>query len=469
MKKTWKQRLQGWIRGGQGRTSPYWDKLMDWAAARDLQDRQDFATDGDWAILEQNPGRPRIFVWSMLALLLVALLWAALSQIDEVARGEGKVVPVSQNQHIQSLDGGVVSKILVKEGQIVQKGQLLLNIDNTRFVSSLNENQAQYLSLLAKAARLRAIANNVPFELPKEVVQQAADIARQETDLYQTKRRELDANVSIARQELTQRSQELNEVRAKLAQAQQGYQLTQRELAVTKPLKESGAVSDVDLLRLQRDVSRYQGERDMASAQIPKLQAAISEANHKIQEVELNFRNQASAELSETMGKINSLSAGSSGLADKVKLSEVRSPVKGEVKRLFVNTIGGVVQPGKDILEIVPLEDSLMIETRVSPRDIAFLRPGQRAMVRFTAYDYTVYGGMEGSLQEIGADTVTDDKGNAFYIVKVRTSQGALGEKHLPIIPGMVAQVDIMTGKKSILSYLLKPVLRAKAEAFTER
>ena len=351
----------------------------------------------------------------------------------------------------------------------MQKGQLLLNIDNTRFVSSLNENQAQYLSLLAKAARLRAIANNVPFALPKEVIQQAPDIAKQETELYQAKRQELDANVSMARQEQAQRSQELNEVRARYAQAQQGLQLTQRELAVTKPLKESGAVSDVDLLRLQRDVSRYQGDRDMAGAQIPKLQAAISEANHKIQEVELNFRNQASADLSDTMGKINSLSAGSSGLADKVKLSEVRSPVKGEVKRLFVNTIGGVVQPGKDILEIVPLEDSLMIETRVSPRDIAFLRPGQRAMVRFTAYDYTVYGGMEGSLQEIGADTVTDDKGNAFYIVKVRTRAGALGEKHLPIIPGMVAQVDIMTGKKSILSYLLKPVLRAKAEAFTER
>lgn len=469
MKTTWKQKLQGWIQRGQDKTSPYWDKLMDWAAARDLQDRLDFATDGDWAILEQSPGRPRVFVWTMLGLLVVALLWAGLSQIDEVARGEGKVVPVTQNQHIQSLDGGVVSKILVKEGQIVQKGQLLLNIDNTRFVSSLNENQAQYLSLLGKAARLRAIANNVPFELPKEVSTQAPDVAKQEMDLYLTKRRELEATVSIARQELTQRSQELNEVRARYEQAQQGYQLTQRELAVTKPLKESGAVSDVDLLRLQRDVSRYLGERDMAGAQIPKLQAAISEANHKIQEVELNFRNQASADLSDTMGKINSLSAGSSGLADKVKLSEVRSPVKGEVKRLFVNTIGGVVQPGKDILEIVPLEDSLMIETRVSPRDIAFLRPGQRAMVRFTAYDYTVYGGMEGSLQEIGADTVTDDKGNAFYIVKVRTRQGALGEKHLPIIPGMVAQVDIMTGKKSILSYLLKPVLRAKAEALTER
>ncbi|WP_293763785.1 HlyD family type I secretion periplasmic adaptor subunit [uncultured Aquitalea sp.] len=469
MKRTWKQRFASWLGVARLRTSPWWDKLMDWAAARDLQDRMDFATDADWAILEQKPGRPRVFVWSMAGFFVVALLWAALAKVDEVAKGEGKVVPLSQNQHIQSLDGGVVSKILVKEGQIVQKGQLLLNIDNTRFMSSLNENQAQYLALQGKAARLRAIANNTPFEMPQQVSASAPDIAKQEMELYQTKRQELDATISVARQELNQRTQELNEVRAKRDQAQQGYELTVRELAVTKPLKESGAVSDVDLLRLQRDVSRYQGERDMANAQIPKIQAAMSEATHKIQEVELNFRNQASAELSDTMAKINSLSAGSSGLADKVKLSEVRSPVKGEVKRLFVNTIGGVVQPGKDILEIVPLEDSLLVEARVSPRDIAFLRPGQRAMVRFTAYDYTVYGGMEATLQEIGADTVTDDKGNAFYIVKVRTKEGTLGEKHLPIIPGMVAQVDIMTGKKSILSYLLKPVLRAKAEALTER
>ena len=216
-------------------------------------------------------------------------------------------------------------------------------------------------------------------------------------------------------------------------------------------------------------MSRYRGERDMVGAQIPRIQAAISEAQRKIQEVELAFRNQASIELSETMGKMGSLSEGSVGLEDKVKLSEIRSPVHGEVKRLFTNTIGGVVQPGKDIAEIVPLNESLLLETRITPRDIAFLRPGQRAVVRYTAYDFTIYGGMEGVLEGIGADTITDEKGNAFYIVKVRTKGSRLGEAKLPIIPGMVAQVDIMTGKKSILSYMLKPVLRAKAEALSER
>ena len=222
-------------------------------------------------------------------------------------------------------------------------------------------------------------------------------------------------------------------------------------------------------MRLERDVARYRGERDQASAQIPRLQAAIREATEKINEVELAFRNKASAELSEAMAKLNALSEGSVALEDKVKLSEVRSPVNGEVKKLYINTIGGVVQPGKDIVEIVPLDEGLLLETKINPRDIAFLHPGQKAVVRYTAYDYTVYGGMEGVVETIGADTITDDKGNAFYIVKVRTKGSRLGEQKLPIIPGMVAQVDVMTGKKSILSYLFKPVLRAKASALTER
>lgn len=464
-----KQRVQDWMEEGQRKTAPYWDRLMDWASARDLAERHDFAADAEWAILEQNPQRPRIFVWSMLGVFIAAFLWASFAKVDEVSRGEGKVIPSSQNQHLQSLDGGVVSQILVKEGQVVDKGQLLLKVDNTRFVSSLKENQAQYLSLLAKAARLRALANGTPLEMPPEVVQRVPDVAEQERTLYNSKRMELDASVGIARQQLAQRSQELNEVRARRDQASISFDLTMKELSVTRPLKDSGAVSDVDLLRLERDVARYRGERDQANAQLPKIQAAISEAQRKIDEVELTIRNQASAELSETMSKINSLSEGSVALQDKVKLSEMRSPVKGQIKRLFVNTIGGVVQPGKDIIELVPLDESLLLETKITPRDIAFLHPGQRAVVRFTAYDYTVYGGMEGSVAEIGADTITDDKGNAFYIVKVKTHGAVLGKEKLPIFPGMVAQVDIMTGKKTILSYLLKPVLRAKSEALRER
>ena len=384
-----KARLKAWLQDrmlrARARSNPWFERLMDWAAARDLSDRTDFAMDADWAILEQKPNRPRVFVWTLLALAVCAVLWAALARVDEVSRGEGKVIPSGQNQHLQSLDGGVVSEILVKEGQVVKKGQLLLKVDNTRFVSSLRENQAQYLSLLAKAARLRAITEQTPFEMPAQVIQEAPEVAAQERGLYESSRLELEASVSIARQQLTQRQQELSEVRARASQAAQSYDLTAKELAVTRPLKDVGAVSDVDLMRLERDVARYRGEREQANAQIPKIQAAITEASRKIEEVELTFRNKASSELSETMGKLNSLSEGSVALEDKVRLSEIRSPVNGEVKRLYLNTIGGVVQPGKDIVEIVPLDDGLLLETRISPRDIAFLHPGQRAVVRYTA------------------------------------------------------------------------------------
>lgn len=447
----------------------FFQRLLDWSSAEDLRDRQDFAADAEWAILEQNPQRPRLFLWTIGSFIVVALLWSALATIDEVARGEGKVVPTSQVQHLQSLDGGVVSKILVKEGDVVERGQLLLQVDNTRFVSSLNENQSQSLSLQAKAARLRALADGKPFQMPEEVTKQSPDIAKQEMDLYHSKQMELDANVSIARQQLSQRTQELNEARARRDQAAQGLALTQQELNVTRPLLKSGAVSEVDILRLERDVSRYRGERDMADAQIPKIQSAISEASRKIQEVELTFRNQASTELSETMGKLGTLGAGSTALEDKVKLSEIRSPVRGEVKRLLVNTVGGVVQPGRDIMEIVPLDDTLLIETKISPRDIAFLRPGQDVFVRFTAYDSTIYGGLKGVLDQIGADSITDEKGNTFYVVKVKTVSSHLSEKKMEIKPGMVAEVDIITGHKSVLNYLLKPVLRAKAKALSER
>jgi adhesin transport system membrane fusion protein len=206
----------------------------------------------------------------------------------------------------------------------------------------------------------------------------------------------------------------------------------------------------------------------MAAAQISRIQASISEASSKLEEVGLAFRNESGKELAETMSKLNSVAEGSVGLSDKVSRSVLRSPVKGTVKRLLINTVGGVVQPGKDVVEVVPLEDNLLLEARVQPRDIAFLRPGQKAIVKFTAYDFSIYGGLDGKLEHIGADSVVDEKGNAFYTVRVRTNKSTLGD-NLPVIPGMVAEVDIVTGEKSVLTYLLKPVLRAKARAFSER
>ncbi|UCV12448.1 HlyD family type I secretion periplasmic adaptor subunit [Dechloromonas denitrificans] len=461
--------LHGWLEGVAARSAPRVEKLLGRLPSKEDVDVVDFATDADLAILRQEPLRARVLLRSIGIVLVIFIIWAAVAQLDEVTRGDGKVIPSKQLQVLQSIDGGLVSEILVREGDVVQANQLLVKIDETRFVSSVKENRSQYLGLVAKAARLKAMSDGKPFIPPADVLKEVPELVEQERLLYEAKREEMQAAVSIARQQLAQRQQELNESQARKAQALQGYELTSRELTVTKPLINSGAVSEVELLRLERDVSRYRGERDMATAQITRIQAAINEAHRKIEEVELTFRNDAGKELSETSGKLNSLAEGSIALSDRVKQSSIRSPVKGTVKRLLVNTVGGVVQPGKDMIEIVPLEDALLLEARVQPRDIAFLRPGQAAMVKFTAYDFSVYGGLEGTLEHIGADSVMDDKGNAFYTVRVRTNKPGFGDANLPIIPGMVAEVDILTGKKSVLAYLLKPVLRAKSVALTER
>jgi adhesin transport system membrane fusion protein len=452
----------------QKRSSPVVDRLFRrWVPDRTEEDL-DWVSDAEWARLQQEPVRARVVLRTIGLVLLALLLWAAFAEVDEVTRGIGKVIPSRQLQIIQAVDGGIVSEILVREGQVVEPGQLLLKIDETRFVSSLRENRAEYMSLRAKAGRLRALAEGSALVMPPEVERDFPQIALQERNLYESRRMELDAQVGIARQQLAQRNQEIVEVKARRDQASQAYELTLQELKATKPLVGSGAVSEVEVLRLERDVSRFKGERDQAAAQIVRIQSAIAEATRKVQEVELNFRNQARIELADVSGKLNALTESSTALSDRVKHSNVKSPVKGTVKRLLVNTVGGVVQPGNEIIEIVPLEDALLLEANISPRDIAFLRPGQEAIVRFTAYDFTIYGGLEAVVDQIGADTITDEDGNAFYVVRVRTLESSLGE-NLPIIPGMVAEVDIMTGKKTVLSYLMKPILRAKAHALSER
>ncbi len=427
-----------------------------------------FEADTDYAILQQEPLRARILLRSIGIAVAIGVMWAAVSRVDEVTRGEGKVIPSRQLQILQSLDGGVVEEILVREGDIVEANQILLRIDPTRFTSSVRENRVQYTALVAKAARLRALSEGGEFSVPPEVEKEDPKTIEEERRLFESRRSEHETSLAIARQQLSQRQQELVELRAKYEQAAKAFDLSAKELSVTKPLIASGAVSEVEILRLERDVGRFRGERDMASAQISRIQAAITEANRKIEEVGLAFRNEAGKELAETTAKLNSLAEGSIGLSDKVTRAVLRAPVRGTVKRLLINTVGGVVQPGKDVVEVVPLEDNLLLEARVQPRDIAFLRPGQKAMVKFTAYDFSIYGGLEGKLEHIGADSVVDEKGNAFYIVRVRTNQPSLGN-NLPVIPGMVAEVDIVTGEKSVLTYLLKPVLRASARAFTER
>lgn len=430
--------------------------------------QQDWVDDADWARLQQEPLRARALLYAAAVVLLLLLVWAAFAGIDEVARGEGKVIPSRQLQVVQSFDGGVVEEILVHEGQVVNEGDLLLRIDSTRFISSFRENRAQYLSLQARALRLQALTTGNDLELPEDLLTEAPDIARHERRLFESSRSELDEQLTIGRNQLEQRQEELNEVRAKVTQTQRTFQLVSQELNVTRPLLATGAISEVEVLRLERDAARAQGDLNQAQAQLLRIQAAVAEAEGKLREVDLTANNRWRGELSEALGKLSSLTESGLGLADRIKYAEIRAPVRGTVQRLFVNTVGGVVQPGREVLEMVPLDDQLLIEAKVSPRDIAFLHPGQPAIVKFTAYDFVVYGGLTGTLEHISADTITDERENTFYLVRVRTDRSGF-DTSLPIMPGMMTQVDILTGKKTVLSYLLKPVLRARQNALTER
>jgi adhesin transport system membrane fusion protein len=404
------------------------------------------------------------------AVLVVVLLvaWASLAHVDEVTRGEGRVIPSRQLQLVQSLDGGVVSEILVHEGQVVERDQLLLKIDETRATSGVRESAAQGFALRARQARLRALADGTSFAPPPSSSGEEKAIVDGERRLYESRLSEMNTMVAINRQQLQQREQELTEMRARRTSAERSLDLSQQELAKTRPLLASGAVSEVDILRLERDVARARGESEQAGAQIARVQAAIGEAQRKIQETELTFRNDSRKELAEVVGKLNALNEGAVALTDRVDKSQIKSPVRGRVQRLLANTVGGVIQPGKDIVEIVPLDDALVLEARIQPKDIAFIAPGQAATVKFSAYDFSIYGGMAAEVENISPDTVVDERGNAFYLVRVRTKGAKFNDK-LPIIPGMTAEVDILTGNKSVMAYLLKPVLKAKAYALRER
>ncbi|MFM2342903.1 MAG: hypothetical protein RLZZ592_2556 [Pseudomonadota bacterium] len=429
----------------------------------------DFEREADELMSRERTARAQRIVRAAVVVVCSLVIWAAFAEIDEVTKGDGRVIPSRQLQVVQSLDGGVVSEILVKEGQQVEAGQLLLKIDETRATSGVNESAAQAFALQVKQVRLKALAEGIAFRPPSgHGTPDEKRIIEEERNLYQAKVYELESMLSVVQQQAAQRQQEVSEAQARRSSAQRSVDISTQELKRTRPLLHSGAVSEVEILRLERDISRYRGDAEQAAAQIGRAQAAIGEARRKAQETELTFRNEARRELSEVLGKLNALNQGAVALADKVDKAQVKSPVRGRVQRLLANTIGGVVQPGKDIVEIVPLDDALVLEAKVLPKDIAFITPNQPATVKFTAYDFSIYGGLDAKVENISPDTQVDEKGNAFYVVRVRTGQPNFGDDK-PIIPGMTAEVDILTGKKTVLSYLLKPVLKAKAYALRER
>ena len=430
-----------------------------------------FELEAEAVMSRSRTQRAQTIVRAALGVVVLLVVWASFAHVEEVTRGDGKVIPSRQLQVVQSLDGGVVSEILVREGQVVEEGQLLLKIDETRATSGVRESAAQGFALRARSARLRALAEGKPFIPPKMSDANDAEenrILEEERRLYESKLSELNTMVAINRQQLQQRQQELSEMRARRDSAERTLSMNKQELTKTRPLLATGAVSEVDILRLDREVSRSRGDVEQAGAQISRVQASIGEAQRKVQETELAFRNEARRDMADVMGKLNALNEGAVALLDKVDKSQVKSPVRGRVQRLLANTVGGVLSPGKDIVEIVPLDDQLVLEAKVMPKDIAFIHPGQNATVKFTAYDFSIYGGLEAAVENISPDTVVDERGNAFYLVRVRTTKPNFSEK-MPIIPGMTAEVDILTGNKTVMSYLLKPVLKARAYALSER
>ncbi len=431
----------------------------------------DLVTDIRTTILIESPRGGRSLIWLTLILFACAIWWASVSEVEEVTRGLGKVVPSSQIQIVQNLEGGILEETFVNIGDIVEKNQLLMRLDEKRFSAPFQEYRYKYLALTAKAARLTAETEGSEMFLPKEVEKENPAIAAREWQLYHSRKAELATTIQILEEKAKQRRQDIAELKEKRAELGRTYQLLKREIELTEPLVGQGAVSEVEILRLKREASSMLGDIAATKLSIPRVQSQLNEALKEIEEEYLQYSNGAKKELNEVQAELDALSATSVALADRLERTSIRSPVYGTVKQVLVNTVGGVIQPGMDLIEIVPLEDTLLVEVQIKPSDIAFLRPDQKAMVKFTAYDFTIYGGLEAELENISADSITDEKGNSFYQVRVRTNQNYLEGKadRLPIIPGMVATVDILTGKKTILSYLLKPVLKAKQTALRER
>ena len=425
------------------------------------------------ALLQDIPSQSSYILYGFLGFVACFLIWAYAAEIEEVTVGEGKVTPSSQVQVIQNLEGGIVSEIPVKEGSVVHKVDVVLRIDSTRFASTYGETNAKQEALSSRIARQIAESTGKPFMPPAALIKNNPKLVAEEQSLYLSRQQDLTTSIYVLKQQASQRSQELLESKAKLNQMEESYRLVDKELSMSRKLAASGDMSEVEILRLERQLSDLKGEIDTTRLSLPRLQQATQEARARADATTAKFRSEAASDANIAYAELAGANAAS--LADKDRLDRtiVRSPMNGVIKQIKVTTIGGILQPGMDVMEIVPIEDKLEIETKVRPSDIAFVHPGQRATVKLTAYDFSIYGALDARVSNISADTITVDKlgkSESYYLVRVRILTKGLGiKKSLPIMPGMMATVHIITGKKTILDYLLKPVLKAKSEAFRER
>jgi adhesin transport system membrane fusion protein len=433
-----------------------------------------FNVSPDWVIkyepayISQEPTGARRLLYIVALVLISLVLWANWAELDEITRGDGRIITSQQLQVIQSLDGGIVQAILVSEGQTVEQGDSLIRIDATRSTANFRENRAQVAALNAEIERLQALIDQRQPEFDPQGRLENPMIFSQELALFQSARQELNEQLDIARSQRAQRREELREAQLARTQQEEVLATTRRELNFTRPLLRSGAVSEVDVIRLERDLANAQGEFNRTEVTIRRLNLAIHEAELRIKEIESAAITRWRTQLAESTGRLVTLTEAEAGLEDRVRQTELRSPVRGTVQRLYINTVGGVVTPGRDVLEIIPLDDKLIIEARIAPRDIASIRPGLNARSKFTAYDFMIYGAFDAEVTHISADTITNEQDETYYLVRLQTDDTLIPD-NMTLIPGMTVQVDILTGKKTVLDYLLKPVLRATSNALTER
>ena len=424
------------------------------------------------AVLAKAPSTSKKILYAVSITVFWLLLWASWAQIDEITRGSGKIIPSGKNQAIQNLEGGIVDQIFVKEGDEVKKDQILIRLDNKNFTSSYGESKLRLDELQAKFMRLDAEANDKEFDYNETRDANNSKAVRYEISLHNSNIDHLNEQIGILTEQIHQRQSELTELRNKISQTQNSYNLVLKEKAIMEPIFKKGLVSEVEYIQLQRRVNDLKGELDASVLAVPRVESTIKEAKNKIEEAKLAFKNNAKKELNEVSAEIARINESQISLSDRVERTYVRSPVNGIVSKMMVHTVSGVIKPGENIAEIVPLEDKLIAEVKVKPADVAFLRPGLDTMVKFTAYDFSIYGGLKGKVTQISADTETNEKtGESYYLVRIETEKNYLGteKKPLRIKVGMIVSADIITGKKTILDYLLKPILKAKQNALTER
>lgn len=423
------------------------------------------------AFLEDTPSRLRVVLLFWVVTVLFFLLWAALSPIDEIVRGSGNVIPSGENQMIQHLEGGIVSEIKVKEGAKVKVDDVLLKVDNLKSSSSFESSQYKAAELRAKIVRLRAEATGNAFSPTPEDMAQIPLQIMQERSLYISNQESLRSQISGLNDQYAQIKNEKLEAQGRISEQKHSLALIKEEVAISEPLVAQGIKPKVEFLKLQRELSDISERYYALIASIPRLNAGMNEISSKIRQARSEFRMKAQTDLNEAETEYKRVDVESSALADQVTRTVIKSPINGIVQKLYVNTVGGVIKPGDNLIEIVPSEGGTLAEVKIKPSDIAFIYPGQEAVVKVTAYDFSIYGSLRGKVVTISPDTVTDKNDNVYYVVKIQTNQKTLGteEKPLKILPGMTVNVDIITGQKTILEYILKPILKAKEYTFTER